>query len=242
MSQETVSEFSSNMEVQLDSLSTAIGFNRWMFSQYEDYIRWGNIWEIGSGVGNMSNFLLPAKFACLSEYDDNYRSRLSKRLAHHSNVKIEPVDLNNLDVEHFKKYAFDTIISTNVLEHIENDGKAIRDITSTMHIDSVLITLVPAHPFLYGSLDEKIGHYRRYTKKSLRNILERNGQKVLRIKYFNRLSAIGWLLKFKILKKEDISENDILKVEKLLPILKLEKYFPMPFGQSVIAISRKHEQ
>ncbi|MCO5142624.1 MAG: class I SAM-dependent methyltransferase [Oligoflexia bacterium] len=239
MSREILSEISSNMEVQLDSLSSAIGFNRWMFSQYEDYIQWGNIWEIGAGVGNMSEFLLPANFACLSEYDDGYRARLEKKMGHHSNVRVEPVDLNRLDIDHFRKYNFDTIISTNVLEHIENDHKAVRDITNTMKNSTTMITLVPAHPFLYGKLDEKIGHYRRYTKKSLRSLLEKNGQKVLRIKYFNRLSAIGWLLKFKILKKEDISEGDVAKVEKLLPLLKLEKFLPVPFGQSVIAISKK---
>jgi SAM-dependent methyltransferase len=224
---------------QLEYLTAAVGFNRWMFSQYGGFIRWGNIWEIGSGNGNLSEFLLPAKFALLSEYDDEYRAALERRYAQHKNVRVEPIDLQKFDVEHFRAYNFDTIISTNVIEHIKDDLAALRNITATMGPETALITLVPAHPMLYGTVDECVGHYRRYTRRGLRQTLENAGQKVTSLRYFNRASAIAWFLKFRVFKRKQISESDVGMVERFLPLLKLERFFPLPFGQSLIAVSNK---
>ncbi len=236
---ENMESLAEDMVAQLDSMSEAIGFNRWMFDQYAKYVKGKRIWEIGSGVGNMSGFILDAELACLSEYDDVYRKRLTERYGDLPNVKITPIDLNKLDVPFFKNFGFDTIISTNVIEHIEDDYQALRWITETMKSDTHLITLVPAHPILYGKLDKKIGHFRRYTKASLKKLLEESGHQILELKHFNRVSAIGWFVKFKMLGKSDISSGDVKKVEKLLPLLKLEKYIPLPFGQSLIAVSKK---
>jgi len=210
-----------------------------MFSQYRDWIRWGKIWEIGSGTGNMSEFLLGAELACLTEYDDQFRAVLEKRFLGAARVKVEPVDLTKLDIEHFRSYEFDTIISTNVLEHIDDDIAAIRSITATMKPDAILITLVPAHQALYGALDEFVGHFRRYSKKSLTRALEDGGQELLSLRYFNRLSAVGWFLKFRVLRSRKITDGDVEMVERLLPLMKLEKFLPLPFGQSLIGISRK---
>lgn len=238
--QENLDSLSEDMEAQLDSMSEAVGFNRWMFEQYAAYVNGKRIWEIGSGVGNMSGFILNAELAFLTEYDDGYRKRLTQRYGNLPNVKISPVDLNQLDVPFFKSFGFDTIISTNVIEHIEDDYKAVRGITETMKQDTHLVTLVPAHPILYGNLDKKIGHFRRYTKKSLTQLLEGCGHQLIELKYFNRISAIGWFIKFKVFGRSDISKNDVETVEKILPILKMEKYFPLPFGQSLIAVSKKN--
>lgn len=227
------------MGTHLSSLNSAPGFNSWMFSQYSQWIRWGKVWEIGAGTGNMSEFLRPADFLCVSEYDDEFRAVLTKRFQGEAKVKVEKVDLTQLDVKHFAEYGFDTIISTNVLEHIEDDIAALKAITATMKDETVLITLVPAHKILYGAIDKFVGHYRRYSKKRLKQVLEAAGQEILDIKYFNRISAIAWFLKFKILRSKSISEGDMAIVEKILPILKLEDYFPIPFGQSLIAVSRK---
>src|SRR4051812_27053521 len=112
---------SETMDTHLGSLHHALGFNEWMFSQYRDWIRWGKIWEIGSGTGNMSQFLCRANLVCLTEYDDHFRAGLEKRFAGTPRVKVEHVDLTKLDIEHFRSYDFDTIISTNVLEHIADD-------------------------------------------------------------------------------------------------------------------------
>ncbi len=226
------------MGSQLDYLSQAIGFNAWMFSQYSSYIRWGKVWEIGSGTGNMSSFLMKADFALLSEYDDSYRAVLEKKFSGKPRVQVEKVDLTKLNIPHYREFGFDTILSTNVLEHIPDDQKALEDISATMKPETVMITLVPAHPFLYGTMDQAVGHFRRYTRKGFVRQLEAAGHEVEKAFFFNRVSALGWFTKFRLLKRPAFAESDIALVEKLLPILKLEKFAPLPFGQSLITVSR----
>ena len=222
----------------LNKMSDAPDFNRWMFSRFAQYIRWGKVWEVGSGIGNMSEFLLRADFLCLSEYEDSYRSELRQRFGAHKNVVIEPIDLEALDVEKFKVQGFDTIISTNVLEHILDHVGAVRGITEAMHDESILITLVPAHPVLFNEIDREVGHHRRYSRRSLRRLLEEAGHEIISLRYFNRLSALGWLLR-KWTGAKQISETDVNVVNKFLPLMKCERFLPLPFGASVIAVSRK---
>ena len=52
---------------------------------------------------------------------------------------------------------------SNVLEHIEDDAAAVRRFRSVLPEGGRLVILVPALPALYGSIDEAIGHFRRYT-------------------------------------------------------------------------------
>ena len=222
----------------LNKFETAPRFNSWMFSQYSDAIRWGKVWELGSRIGNMSSFYLAADFLCLSEYEPKYREELKEKFRAHPNVMVEPLDLENLDIENFRRFNFDTIVSTNVIEHVKNDLGAVRGVTSLMHDESVMITLVPAHPALYSNIDRALGHYRRYTKQSLRFLFEQAGQEVISLKYFNRASVVGWALRG-VLGSHEIKEADVAHVERLVPILKLEKFLPMPFGISLIAVTRK---
>lgn len=228
------------LDSTLEIFDASPGFSEWMFSQYRPYINWGTVWEIGSGVGALCPFLEKAEKLILSEYDDEFRATLQRRFGKKDNVDVLPLDLENLDTNAFSKYKIDTIISTNVMEHINNHEEAFKRITSLMHSQTTMITLVPAHPWLYTPIDEKLGHYRRYSKKELRRVLEAAGQKVDRMFYFNRASVPFWYLQGKLFGQSEIRKEDMSRVEKVLPILKLERFFPfLPFGQSVIAISSK---
>ncbi len=223
----------------LEFLDEAKGFLQWMFDQYSPYIQWGTIWELGSGHGSMCDFLLPAQKLILSEWDPGFRKHLEDRYVSKPHVEITPLDLEDLDVNRFKHFQLDTIISTNVLEHIKNHEEAFRRITSLMNDNTVMITLVPAHMWLYGEIDKRFGHFRRYTKKSLTETLEGAGQRVEQIIFFNRASCPVWFFRGRILGKNTLERSDMKKVEAILPILKLiDKAFPFPFGQSIIAISK----
>jgi hypothetical protein len=125
------------------------------------------------------------------------------------------------------------------LEHIEDDLLALKNVFRVMHSNSIFALLVPAHPLLYGELDRQAGHFRRYTKSGLFELLKESGFEVLKMKHFNKVSAFGWFIKGRLMKNPSIGKNDMKMVETLLPILKLEKYFPIPFGQSLIAINKK---
>jgi SAM-dependent methyltransferase len=59
------------------------------------------------------------------------------------------------------------VVSINCLEHIKGDQGVIREIHDLLEKNGKVIIYVPALPFLYSDMDRKVGHYRRYTKKTL---------------------------------------------------------------------------
>ncbi len=70
-----------------------------------------------------------------------------------------------------KALGIDTAFSVNVIEHIERDDLALSNMIAGTKTGGHICLLVPAHPFLYGSLDALDHHFRRYTKKSLSDIV-----------------------------------------------------------------------
>jgi predicted SAM-dependent methyltransferase len=57
------------------------------------------------------------------------------------------------------------IYSSNVLEHIEDDSRALNEMFAKLQINGKLAIYVPAFMFLFSDLDIKAGHFRRYSKK-----------------------------------------------------------------------------
>ena len=64
---------------------------------------------------------------------------------------------------------YDGIYSSNVLEHIEEDSKTLKQLFDALKPGGVIGIYVPAHPMLYSTMDEQIGHVRRYTKRELKD-------------------------------------------------------------------------
>ncbi len=70
---------------------------------------------------------------------------------------------------------------------MEDDGKTVREIGALLTPQGFFIGTVPAHPFLFGQYDVDAHHFRRYTKKALRAVLEENGFTVEYLGYWNCL-------------------------------------------------------
>jgi 2-polyprenyl-3-methyl-5-hydroxy-6-metoxy-1,4-benzoquinol methylase len=63
---------------------------------------------------------------------------------------------------------FDSAVLINVLEHIDDDDGALRELPATLKPGGRLILRVPALALPYSDFDRKIGHYRRYRMAGLR--------------------------------------------------------------------------
>jgi SAM-dependent methyltransferase len=86
------------------------------------------------------------------------------------------------------------VYTSNVLEHIDDDVKALTEIRIRMKPDAKLGIYVPAIPFLYSGLDKKVGHYRRYTKKELIEKVSQAGFTVQDCYYNDSLGVIASLM------------------------------------------------
>ena len=91
-----------------------------------------------------------------------------------------------------KKYA--GIYSSNVLEHIEDDVTALRQIHDLLEPNGKCALYVPAMPCLYSDFDRAVGHYRRYNKKELVQKVESAGLTIHSISYADSLGFFAALL------------------------------------------------
>ena len=99
----------------------------------------------------------------------------------------------------------DFVVMHDVLEHIEDDAAAVEVLHSLMNPGGHAIVSVPALPSLFGRHDEQLGHFRRYTAKSLSEVLAVRFN-VCRMRYFGALS-IPVLLVFSKLLRRDYPRN-----------------------------------
>ena len=93
------------------------------------------------------------------------------------------VDLHK-SFDEIKHLSFDIITALDVIEHIEDDITALQNINSILKPNGEIIITVPSYQWLYNSLDAANGHYRRYTKTSMQQLLTKTGFTVIHQEYF----------------------------------------------------------
>ncbi|MBI2085869.1 class I SAM-dependent methyltransferase [Candidatus Daviesbacteria bacterium] len=223
---------SSNSTKTLESMSQAVWYNQWTVKKFESFLK-GDILEVGCGIGNFTLFLKKYGNVRAIDINENYLKQSAE-----GGLKIGFGDIEK-GKYFFGDQKFDCIVCLNVLEHISNDRAAIKNIAGLLKKDGNLILLVPAHPQLYGAIDESIGHYRRYTKEKVVNLIEENNLKIVKIRRLNFLGAIGWFISGRIFKNEKVSSFNIACFNLISPLLLLEDIYEPPFGTSILAVAKK---
>ncbi len=138
-----------------------------------------------------------------------------------------------------KEYQFDFALLSNVLEHIADDQQALINIRSVLPPGGRLVMLVPAGPWLFGSLDQAVGHFRRYTKNGLRELLQDSGFVVEHLESINMLGIPDWLVNGRILQRRTLTAFQLKGYNLVAPlVVEIEKRFPPPMGMSILAVAR----
>jgi len=215
-------------------------YNQWIFSKFQPYLG-RRVLEIGSGIGNITKFLLDRDLIIATDVEPKYLTLLKNTFGKYKKFMIEQLDISGTEVKRYQSYHIDSVICFNVLEHIEQDEKPLKRIFELLEPGGRLLLLVPSHPWLYGSLDEHLGHQRRYGKKELRNKLETAGFRVIFLKHFNRIGILGWFLDSRILRRKRLPPFQLRIYNLFVPLFKLEKFFSLPFGTSLLAVAEKSE-
>lgn len=223
----------------LDVFERADNFTEWLFSEVRPYLS-GSILEIGSGAGTYSKKLLrdfPDSRITLSDIDPQYVDMLEKRFGG-STVSVRTLDLGAAQDFATLTEQFDSVIALNVLEHVADDCGALRSVRGVLAPQGRVVLLVPAHPALYNGIDKAIGHYRRYTRRSLAQVVDRAGFTMERQFYFNALSIFGWYLNGNILKKTELDGSLVSFYNRIVPAVRFveRSLFARRVGISLIAV------
>jgi SAM-dependent methyltransferase len=87
----------------------------------------------------------------------------------------------------FEADAFELAASLDVIEHLEDDLQALRELRRVVAPGGSLLVTVPAYQWLWSGHDEINHHHRRYTRRSLQSVGEQAGWQQVRTTYFNSL-------------------------------------------------------
>jgi SAM-dependent methyltransferase len=82
---------------------------------------------------------------------------------------------------------FDALLALDVIEHIDEDETALREMRSALRPGGALVLTVPQHPWLWSTVDEWSGHRRRYTRRDLLGRLSAAGLRVAYVTSFTSL-------------------------------------------------------
>lgn len=230
----------------LSKVKKAQNFTDWMYQEIKPFL-FGNILEVGSGIGTYSEKVVkdfPGSEIILSDIDKEYVDSLKRKFGSKKNVSAVKLDLNSdTDFQKLKNHRekINCIYALNVLEHVKDDIKALNEIYDLLEPGGKLIILVPAHKFLFNCIDKGVGHYRRYTRKEVVKKIAKTQFKIEKIFFFNSLSILGWYVNGNILKKSIVSEEAIDFFNKLVPCLSFveKNLFRKRIGISLIFILKK---
>jgi SAM-dependent methyltransferase len=225
--------------ITLSILEEATSYHRWIFEKVKPYLK-GNILEVGCGTGNLTGWLLGWGKVVVSDMNEDYLRLVEEKYQDHSNLK--GVFIWDIQQEPTKELlaSFDTIVCSNVLEHIGDDVSVLKHFHHLLSGEGRLILLVPALKCLYNQLDKDLGHFRRYSKKELVSKIEQSGFRVLHLTYFNPFGILGWFFNGSILRRNLLPQNQVKIFNRMVPLfLSLEKIIPNWVGQSLIVVGEK---
>ncbi len=229
----------------LEAFSQADAFNRWLYQKIVAHVQ-GKTLEIGSGIGNISAFLLKdLDDVSLSDLRPEYCRLLQKKFSYNAHLKgVYELDLSLRDFN--SKYSeliekFDTVIALNVIEHITDDSLAIQNAKALLKRNGKLVILVPAGKWLYNSIDRELGHNKRYSKSGLNDLMESAGLVVTDCRYFNAAAILGWWVSGNLLQEKTISSAKLNIFNRMIPLFKIMDWLISPFtGISVISVGCKN--
>ncbi len=151
-----------------------------------------------------------------------------------------------------KDGAVQALTALDLLEHIEDDGAAVREFARVLAPGGVLLITVPACPFLWSEHDEALNHVRRYRASRLRRLLDEAGLEILRLSPLiaTLLLPIALLRLLQRLRGKKGEEAKTAFIEPpafintaLIWLLRLEAKwlvrFNFPVGVSLVAVARK---
>jgi SAM-dependent methyltransferase len=221
----------------LERMNRAPRFNRWMADIVSPHLG-DRVLEVGAGRGNMSLHFMPRAIYWATDVNSAYLDYLLSLRPTRPYMRV-----GYTDAEKFETFprdqGFDSAVCLNVIEHVPDDVGALRNIWNALEPDGCAVVLVPYGPKYFGTLDEVLGHYRRYTEKELINVAQQAGFKVEGIIKFNRPGIPAWWLNGKVLRRKTFGLGQIRLLNVLTPLFRrIDRWLPLP-PLSLIAVLRK---
>ena len=222
---------------EFDALREATNYRKALLREFGPFLK-GWVIEVGAGIGQHTEEIvrLPSVRRLVPIEPDpafcrEHRARLPR-------CELIEGFIGQADPES----PWDTIISINVLEHIEQDSSELAQYARLLRKQNGCLCLfVPARSEIYAPIDHDFGHFRRYAKPELQRKLTAAGFQVIRLDYFNLVGYFAWWFNFCLLKRRYFEAAKVRVFDRVIfPIFHFLESALMrpPFGQSLLAVAR----
>ncbi len=195
-----------------------------------------SIVEVGAGHGTFTEALADIAPTTALEPGESAGIRLRERFSGRERISIDNGLVEDLDDE-----SFDVAFLSNVLEHIEDDVAALKDLRRIVRPGGAVVVFSPAFRLLYSDFDASIGHFHRYRLPVIRERFATAGLRVVESRYVNSLGFFTWLVYARLLRRSPENAAAVRFYDRLaVPLLeRIEKIVHPPFGQSVFIVGKK---
>jgi SAM-dependent methyltransferase len=204
------------------------------------------MWEVGSGDGNVAISLRDRNQVVIGI------EPLCSGAAVTSMAGIRTY-LGTLDSLELPSESIEVIGAFDVLEHIERPEELLKEIYRVLKPDGIFLMTVPAHQWLHSDFDKSIGHFRRYSRRALRDSLMQSGFEQNQLNFMFSLFVVpAFLLRRlpSLLGRNRNSQSTIQSVKRqnqllsllrpfLSVLLAIERILNLPIGLSLIGVSKK---
>jgi SAM-dependent methyltransferase len=225
----------------LNEAAESPNYYAWLASCFAPHFR-GRVLEHGAGTGLLSDAMLErgASSMVLTEPEPHLVDILRQRFRGRAEVEIFRGTVDAYYAEKGGRIV-DTIVSSNVLEHVPDDVGCLGIMRELLVPGGSLGLYVPARPELYGEADRQVGHQRRYRRRELKQKLGAAGFEVLSLQYRNLIGALPWWISGRVLKQKKLNTTSIKIFDTaVFPIFrKLEDWVPPPYGMNLLAFAKK---
>lgn len=138
------------------------------------------ILNIGAATGRSSEMLQQFGNVTSIEFDEECYEFTRQK------VNI-PIDIGSILDLQFPSESFDLVCAFDVIEHVEDDGKAVSEMKRVCKMDGVICITIPAFMQLWSHHDEVNHHYRRYRMQRIVELFSDSKGRILFNSYFNSL-------------------------------------------------------
>jgi 2-polyprenyl-3-methyl-5-hydroxy-6-metoxy-1,4-benzoquinol methylase len=243
LDQEATAGSSFGADAELERLAESDNFFGWIADELVPHLG-HRILEVGAGIGTVSLKLLerkPGAQITALEPDPKLHDELVRRTKRHPEMQTLNVTSSDL-LQSDMHPTFDSVVYVNVLEHILDDAGELRTAHDLLVPGGTLAIFVPALPRLYGSLDYKSGHHRRYTAEILRTVVEEAGFELADVRYLDLLGVVPYFVMYRLLDVKTLGSVSSTGYDRVVVPLSraVQRLVPHPpAGKNLLAIARR---
>ena len=236
-SQDALAHSYSYVGNELELFAEAVHWKRYFRSAIADRLV-GDVLEVGAGIGETARHLLDGRqrsWLCL-EPDERLGTRL-RAWAEAGDVAPLPTVQIGTTADLDPSSRFDTILYIDVLEHIEDDRAEMARAAELLAPRGAVIVLSPAFQQLFSDFDRSVGHFRRYTRASLAEVMPPSVRQV-RLRYLDSVGFLASLSNRALLRQALPTRRQIALWDRvMIPASRvLDPLLARSFGRSVLAV------